>query len=465
MTSSVSAPGPAAADRRRIRRVLIANRGEIAVRIIRACRDRGLETIVAHSEADRDSLAVRMADRALNIGPPAARESYLNTDAILTAAIAAGADAVHPGYGFLAENAAFAAACAEHGLVFIGPRPNAVEVMGNKMAALGLADRIGIPTIPGSHEAVSAVDARRVVDEIGYPVILKAAGGGGGRGMRLVEAPDQLEDVLMAASAEASSAFGDGSIYVERFLANARHIEIQVAADSHGNVIHLGERDCTTQRRYQKLVEEGPSPAITPETRAAMGEAAVRLCHEVDYLGVGTVEFLFDRDRGTFHFIEMNTRLQVEHPVTEELTGIDLVSLQLAIADGEQLPVAQYDITIAGHAIEFRINAEDPDNGFTPSAGALERWVMPQGPGVRVDTHCYSGYRIPPYYDSLLAKIIVSGASRGEAIARSRRAFAELEVVGVSTTVPFHRWLLDHDDFIMGRTTTTWAERTWRKGA
>ena len=448
-----------------IRRVVVANRGEIAVRIIRACRDLGIETIVTYSEADADSLAVRLADRAVCIGPAAAARSYLQPDSILAAATALGADAVHPGYGFLAENADFAAACEEAGVRFVGPRPRAIELMGNKVAARRLAASLGVPLIPGTTEPVTAEDARRVADEIGYPVLLKAAAGGGGRGMRLVHDPAQLEDVLAGASSEAQAAFGDGSIYLEAYLPNARHIEIQVAFDADGNGIHLGERDCTMQRRYQKLVEEAPSPAIEAATRTAMGDAALRLCRDVEYLGVGTVEFLFDQDTGRFHFIEMNTRLQVEHPVTEEVTGLDLVALQLRIAAGEPLPVDQSAVTATGHAVEFRINAEDPGQDFRPTAGRLERWMPPGGPGVRVDTHCFPGYAVPPYYDSLLAKLIVRGATREEALARSRRALAEFEVAGVSTTVPFHRWLVEQPDFITSRTNTAWVEQTWSRSA
>jgi acetyl-CoA carboxylase biotin carboxylase subunit len=446
-----------------LRTVVVANRGEIAVRIIRACRDLGIGTIVTYSEADADSLAVRMADRAVRIGPPAAARSYLQADTILAAATALGADAIHPGYGFLAENAAFSAACEDAGVRFIGPRPRAVELMGNKVAARRLAGELGVPLIPGTTDPVSPEDARRVADEIGYPVLLKAAAGGGGRGMRLVSDPAQLEDVLAGASSEAQASFGDGSIYVEKYLGNARHIEIQVAFDAHGNGIHLGERDCTMQRRYQKLVEEAPSPAIDESTRTAMGDAALRLCREVDYRGVGTVEFLFDQDSGRFHFIEMNTRLQVEHPVTEEITGLDLVTLQLRVAAGEPLPLDQSSVHARGHAIEFRINAEDPELDFRPSAGRLERWSPPAGPGVRVDTHCTEGYAVPPYYDSLLAKLIVRGATRGEALARSRRALDEFVVAGVATTIPFHRWLVDQPDFGSSHTNTAWVERTWSR--
>jgi acetyl-CoA carboxylase biotin carboxylase subunit len=448
-----------------LRKVLVANRGEIAVRIIRACRDLGIETVLAYSEADASSMAVRMADRAVCIGPAPAAASYLRADAILAAASALGVDAIHPGYGFLAENAGFSAACADAGIRFVGPDARAVELMGNKMEARRLAASLDVPLIPGSTTPVSAGDAGRLADQIGYPVLLKAAAGGGGRGMRRVDDPAGLADVLAGASAEAQSAFGDGAIYVEKYLPNARHVEIQVAFDAHGAGVHLGERDCTMQRRYQKLVEEAPSPAIDPATRASMGEAALRLCREVDYRGVGTVEFLFDQDTGRYHFIEMNTRLQVEHPVTEEITRLDLVALQLRIAAGEPLPIEQADVSADGHAIEFRINAEDPAHDFRPSAGRLDRWQPPGGPGVRVDTHCEPGYAVPPYYDSLLAKLIVHGRSRDEALARSRRALAEFAVEGVATTIPFHRWLLDQPDFAASRTNTAWVEQTWSRSA
>jgi acetyl-CoA carboxylase biotin carboxylase subunit len=463
-----SAPAPSrdrAPEARRLRRVLIANRGEIAVRIVRACRDIGLESVVAYSEPDRGSLATRLADRAVCIGPARAAESYLNQDAILTAATALGADAIHPGYGFLAENASFATAVEDAGLAFIGPRPEAVELMGNKMEARRIAAALGLPVIPGSAGGIAAEEARGLVEEIGYPIIVKAAAGGGGRGMRLVATPAELEAVLAAASAEAMAAFGNGAVYVEKYLGNARHIEVQVAFDAHGRGIHLGERDCTVQRRFQKLIEESPSPALATETRTAIADAALTLCRHADYRGVGTVEFLYDQDARAFYFIEMNTRLQVEHPVTELVTGIDLVALQLRIGAGEALPFKQTDVGFDGHAIEFRINAEDPEREFTPAAGRLRSWSVPLGPGVRVDTHCEPGYLVPPFYDSLLAKVIVAGRDRHEVLARSRRALAELVVEGLPTTQGFHQWALDHEDFITGRTNTNWAERTWTRRA
>lgn len=443
------------------RRLLVANRGEIAVRIIRACRDLGIETVLVHSEADRESLAVRLADQAVCVGPAQPAASYLNVPAIMAAATALRVDAIHPGYGFLAESPTFVVACEAEGIRFVGPSVRSMELMGNKMAALRLAAEYGVPVIPGSGSSVAGADAELVADGLGYPVLVKAAAGGGGRGMRLVRDAAALHEVLADASAEAQSSFGDGSVYFEKYLPNARHVEIQVVFDQHGNGVHLGERDCTIQRRYQKLLEESPSPAVTPATRARMAEAALRLCRAADYRGVGTVEFLLDQDSGSFHFIEMNTRLQVEHPVTELVTGLDLVELQLRIATGERLPIRQRDVRLAGHAVELRVNAEDPWAGFRPSAGVLARWAPPLGPGVRVDTHCYPGYRVPPYYDSLLAKLVIWGASRPQALARARRALREFDVAGLDTTLPFHRWILDNDDFVGGFTSTGWAERAW----
>jgi acetyl-CoA carboxylase biotin carboxylase subunit len=464
VTATVDAPHLDTGSPRPLRRVLIANRGEIAVRVIRACRDLGIEAVVVYSEADRDSLAVELADRAVCVGPPAAAASYLNQEAIIAAAAGLGADAVHPGYGFLAENATFAAACEREGLRFIGPTAEAIELMGNKLAARRLADSLGVPVVPGSPEPVSEADAPAVAEAAGYPVILKAAAGGGGRGMRLARDREELASILGSASAEAKSAFGDGSIYVERYIGRARHIEVQVLFDGYGNGIHLGERDCTIQRRYQKLIEEAPS-GLDPSVRDVMTEAALRLCRHVGYRGVGTVEFIYDQDTGEPYFIEMNTRLQVEHPVTELVTGIDLVAAQLRVAAGERLWLDQGDVAMRGHAIEFRLNAEEPAANFRPGAGRLDAWSPPSGPGVRVDTHVRPGYTIPPYYDSLLAKVCVHGSDRPNALARARRALAELEVRGVPTTLPFHRWILEQADFMTNATSTAWAEQTWTPGA
>ena len=468
MTSSLPGSAGGAAPALPIRRILIANRGEIAVRIVRACHDLGIEAIVAFSEADRDSLGVRLADRAICIGPPQASASYLDQRTILAAALALGVDAIHPGYGFLAENAAFSAACAAEGIIFVGPPPHAITQMGNKVEARRLAIELDVPVIPGSPEPVGADAAIKVAEEVGYPVMLKASAGGGGRGMRLARDAAELAEILGSASAEAKAAFGDGAIYVERYVGRARHIEVQVVFDTHGNGISLGDRDCTIQRRYQKLIEEAPS-ALPGATKQAMSDAALQLCRHVGYTGVGTVEYLFDQDRQEFYFIEMNTRLQVEHPVTELVTGLDLVELQLRVAAGEPLPLTQADVRTLGHAIEFRINAEDPAAGFRPSAGTLAVWSPPSGPGVRVDTHCYAGYRVPPYYDSLLAKVIVWGADRASAYARARRALAEFEVTGLATTLPFHRWILDQrrlhrrpDQHRLDRADLAQGELRWR---
>jgi acetyl-CoA carboxylase biotin carboxylase subunit len=450
---------PSLPDRaKRLQRILIPNRGEIALRVIRACHDLGLTAILAHSDADRDSLPMRMADESVCLGPALPRASYLNADAVIAAALACSADAIHPGYGFLSENPRFIARCEEAGIVLIGPRPAGAELMGNKMKARAFAASVGLPLVPGSEKPVSPDHVVGMANTFEYPVIIKAAAGGGGRGMRLANDAASLVAQVASASAEAESAFGDGSIYVEKYLANARHVEVQVAFDERGGGIHLGERDCTIQRRYQKLVEEAPSAAIDDALREAMGHAALTLCREAHYRGVGTVEFLYDQDSRSFYFIEMNTRLQVEHPVTELVTGIDLVTLQFLIAEGCDLPLAQAEVGRRGHAIEFRVNAEDPTADFRPASGTVEAWSPPLGPGVRVDTHCYVGYRVPPFYDSLLAKVVVWGASRAEALARARRALGEFEIGGIRTTLPFHQWLLDQQDFIEMKTNTGWAE-------
>ncbi|MFB3738152.1 MAG: acetyl/propionyl/methylcrotonyl-CoA carboxylase subunit alpha [Candidatus Velamenicoccus archaeovorus] len=449
-----------------IQRLLIANRGEIAVRIIRACRDLGIEAVVTYSEADRDSLAVRMADRAICVGPGQPSASYLNIANILGAAIGWHCDAVHPGYGFLAEHAGFANACEEAGLRFVGPRSETIQLLGDKIAARRTAQELGIPVLPGSASSVRDVAAARELGErLGYPLLIKAGGGGGGRGLRLVEDPEQLEGALAIASSEASAAFQNDAVYIEKYVRHARHVEIQVAVDPQGQAVHFGERDCSIQRNYQKLVEESPSPAVSPAIRERMAGSALRLVRHVGYLGVGTVEFLLDQDSDEFFFIEMNTRLQVEHPVTEIVTGVDLVILQLEIASGRPLSLQQRDIGLSGHAIEFRINAEDPARGFLPSAGRLDVWHAPQGPWIRTDTHCYPGYVVPPFYDSLLAKVIVSGATREEALRRARRALAEHEVLGVPTSLTFHRWLLEQEDFVGGTAHTAWTREAWNGGA
>jgi acetyl-CoA carboxylase biotin carboxylase subunit len=446
-----------------IRRLLIANRGEIALRVIRACRDLGIETVVAFSEADRDSMAVRMADRGICIGPPPAASSYLNIGGIVTAASASRCDAIHPGYGFLAENADFASVCEAEGITFVGPRSETIALLGDKIAARRTAQQLDVPVIPGSPSDVSDIDGAAGLGEtIGFPLLIKAGGGGGGRGLRLVESPDQLARSLSSAAGEAGLAFGNNALYIEKFITRARHIEVQIAADGHGNVLHYGERDCTVQRNYQKLVEEAPSPAISAQTREEIAATAVRLMKGVDYRGAGTVEFLLDWNSGEFYFIEVNTRIQVEHPVTEIVTGHDLIALQLQIAGGAALHVDQDEVGMRGHAIEFRINAEDPYIDFRPSAGLIEQWQLPEGPGVRVDTHCFPGYEVPPFYDSLLAKLIVYGVTREEALRRAQRALAEFVIVGVDSTIGFHQWLLENEDFLTGQVDTAWVAKNWR---
>lgn len=443
---------------RRIRRVLIANRGEIALRVIRACQELDIETVAVFSEADRDSAPVRMADRSVCIGAAAARESYLDPKRILGAAVALKVDAIHPGYGFLSENAAFAELVGREGIIFVGPSPQAIRSMGDKAMARRLAREAGVPTTPGSEGILNdASHAMRLAEQMGYPVLLKASAGGGGRGMRVVHSPDQIESAFHEASREARAAFGDGAMYLEKFMTSIRHIEIQVLGDGE-SVLHLGERDCSTQRRNQKLVEESPSPILDPKLREAIGEAAVRLCRHVGYTSAGTVECMLDPASGEFYFMEMNTRIQVEHPVTEMVSGLDLVKAQLRIADGEGLPMRQQDVRLHGHAIECRINAEDPERDFAPSPGVIRSFSPPGGAGVRVDSHLFSGYRVPPHYDSLLAKVICWGVDRAEAIARMRRALDELVIDGVATTSGFHRRLLASEDFRAGRVHTRFVQ-------
>jgi len=435
------------------KRVLMANRGEVAVRIIRACRELGVEAVAVYSTADRDSLHVKLADRAVHIGPPLPAESYLRIPSLVAAATTTECDAVHPGWGFLAENAAFALACEDNDLVFIGPRAETIETMGDKIAAKEAMAEAGVPLVPGSDGAVDFEQAREVASEVGFPVLLKASAGGGGRGMRLVESADELDAAYRTASSEAQSAFGDGSLYLEKAVVGARHVEIQVLGDGEGAVLTLGERDCSIQRRHQKLVEESPSPAVTDEVRTEMEGAAQRACEALRYLGAGTIEFLLDAD-GRFYFIEMNTRLQVEHPVTELVTGCDLAHAQLAVAAGEGLP-QEGRVSLRGHAIEFRINAEDPAQDFRPAPGVVSRFRPPLGPGVRVDTHVEEGYTIPPFYDSLIAKVIVWGENREVAIARGRRALSELELDGVPTTRELALEIVSSEEFGSGDYTTS----------
>ena len=442
-----------------MRRVLIANRGEIAVRINRSCRDLGIETVQVYSEADRDSLAVRLADRAVCIGGPRSSDSYLNQAVLVKAAKAFMADAVHPGYGFLSENPVFAALVASEGLTWIGPDAGVIRLMGNKAAARKAAADAGLKTTPGSRGIVADwQEAGRVGDTIGYPLILKASAGGGGRGMRLVNERAELQAAFAQAQKEALMAFGDGSLYVERFLTRVRHVEVQVLGDA-TTMLHLGERDCSTQRRNQKLVEESPGAGLPDRMRNDMCNAAAQLAQSVGYTSAGTIEFIVDVDAQQFYFMEMNTRIQVEHPVTEMVTGRDLVKSQLRIAAGEGVGMAQRDIVATGHAIECRINAEDPDHDFRPSPGTISGLMIPGGPGVRVDTHVFHGYTIPPFYDSLIAKLICWGADRHEAIARMQRALGEMAVDGVRTTIPFHRQLLDDPVFREGRMTTRYVEQ------
>jgi acetyl-CoA carboxylase biotin carboxylase subunit len=440
-------------------KILVSNRGEIAVRIIRACRELGIRTVAIFSEADREALHVLMADEAYLVGPPPARESYLAIEKVIRVARESGAEAVHPGYGFLAENAAFAEACRAAGLVFIGPSPDAIRTMGDKAAARRAAIQMGVLVVPGTTEPIeSDAEALRVVQEVGFPVMIKAAMGGGGKGMRLVRRPEQLASALRLARSEARSAFGDAAVYVERYLEEPRHIEVQVLADSHGTTIHLGERECSIQRRHQKLIEESPSPLVDAAMRARMGEAATRVAAAVGYVNAGTVEFLADEQKN-FYFLEMNTRLQVEHPVTEMVTGMDLVKEQIRIAAGEKLGYGQADVRWTGWAIECRIYAEDPYRKFMPSPGKLATLRPPGGPWVRDDSGVYEGYTIPVHYDSLISKLVVWGVDRGEAIARMARALGEYRIGGVRTTIPALQQIMTNPDFVAGRLSTHFLDR------
>ena len=440
-------------------KVLIANRGEIAVRILRTCREMGIPAVVAFSEPDRESLAVRLADEAICIGPAESRRSYLNQPALISAALITGCDAIHPGYGFLSEDASFAEACAVHDLAFIGPRAQVLERFASKYAVRRMLAANGLPTVPGSTGIVADLqDALVQAEAAGYPVLLKPSAGGGGRGMRLVRSPREMETQLPLARSEARAAFGDDSLYFERWIEDNRHVEVQVLIDSHGNGIHLGERDCSVQRRHQKIIEEGPSPAMDQPARERLRDLAIRSVRAAGYENAGTLEFLLDRE-GNFYFIEINCRIQVEHPVTEMLTGIDLVAEQIRIAAGEPLTMTQEQVALRGHAIEFRITAEDPHDNFAPQSGMVSEVELPGGAGVRVDTHLYPGYEIPPYYDSLLAKLIVWGEDRAEALARSRRALAELRIDGVKTNLPFHRAIVDNAAFVDAEVSTSLLDR------
>ena len=439
-------------------KVLIANRGEIALRVIRACREMGIQTVAVYSQADSESLHVKLADEAFCIGPAAAVRSYLHIPALISTAVVTGADAIHPGYGFLAENANFAQICADHKVKFIGPSVAAIRGMGDKSTAREVMRKAGVPIVPGTQGLVDDErEAFSVADDIGFPVIVKATAGGGGKGMRVARDAAELSRALNAAKTEAQAAFGDGGVYIEKYLKPIRHIEIQVMADAHGNVIHLGERDCSVQRRHQKLIEEAPSPVITPEIRAKMGEAAVKAAKNIGYEGAGTVEFIFADNK--FYFMEMNTRIQVEHPVTEMITGFDLIKEQICVASGLKLSIKQEDVSFFGHAIECRINAEDPDRNFMPSPGRIDAYIAPGGPGVRIDSHCYPGYSIPPNYDSLLSKLICWGRTRQEAIQRMQRALDEYAITGIFTTIPFHQRVLSHPIFQRGDVSTDFIEK------
>lgn len=448
----------------KLNRVLIANRGEIAVRVIKACFDEGIESVLAVSEADRGSLGAQLADQVVCIGPAAAAESYLDIDRVVSAAKVTGCDALHPGYGFLSERPELSAECAEAGVVFIGPSAEAMRRSGDKATARALAKELDVPINEGSDVIESEAQARGIAAEIGYPVLLKASAGGGGRGMRLVESEAELASAFAQAHGEAQAAFGDGRLFVERYVRHARHVEVQVLGDAAGNVVHVGNRDCTLQRRYQKLVEEAPAYGLSPELDAQISDAAVRLIGALDYTGAATCEFLVDPDRESAGFLEINARLQVEHPVSEVVTGVDVVREMLRIAGGEGLSVSQEDIQISGHAIEVRINAESPERDFAPAPGTLEQWAAPLATDVRVDTACFPGWSIPPFYDSLLAKVIASGPDREAALARMRQALRHLRVEGVETTAGFALDLLSHPDVVAGKVHTKWVEEEFLDG-
>ncbi|MGE5250962.1 MAG: acetyl-CoA carboxylase biotin carboxylase subunit [Bacteroidota bacterium] len=441
------------------KKVLVANRGEIAVRIIRACRDLGIETVAVYSEADRQALHVRYAAEAYLLGPAPSRESYLRADKILDIARKSGADAIHPGYGFLAEREDFAEACQDAGIAFIGPRPSSIAAMGDKAVARATVIKAGVPVVPGTEDVGNMTDddLLAIAPRVGFPLLIKATAGGGGKGMREVGSIEDMPLLLQSARREAEASFGDGNVYLERLVEGARHIEFQILADSHGNVIHLGERECSLQRRHQKLVEESLSPFMDDELRAKMGAVAVKAAQAVDYVNAGTIEFLVDKERN-YYFLEMNTRLQVEHPITERVTGVDIVAEQIRIARGRQLSYTQDQIQFSGHAIECRINAEDPFNNFLPSTGRITHSLLPTGPGVRVDTGVYPGFEITPYYDPMIAKLIVWGETRAQAILRMRRALDEYRIVGVRTNIPFHQTMMDSHRFMAGQYDTRFVE-------
>jgi acetyl-CoA carboxylase biotin carboxylase subunit len=442
-------------------RVLVANRGEIALRVIRACFDEGITSVLAVSEADRDSLPARAADEVVVIGPATATASYLNVGAVVSAALLLGCDGLHPGYGFLSERPELSEACERYGITFVGPPPEVIRRGGDKIEARELARSLGIPVGAGSGSVSGAAEAAAVAAEVGYPVLLKAAAGGGGRGMRRVGTPSELPDAVARASSEAQAAFGDGRLYVEHYITDARHVEVQVLGDAYGTIVHLGDRDCSYQRRYQKLVEEAPAVGVPDALRREIADAAVRLMSALDYVGAGTVEFLVDTATNTFSFLEVNTRVQVEHPITEVVTGVDIVREQLRVAGGQPLSFAQDDVRFTGHAVEFRINAEAPLAGFVPSPGTLGVWAPPTGAGIRTDTHCFTGYRVPSHYDSLLAKFICHGEDRAAAFDLASRALDSFAVEGVETTLTLHRALARHPDVLANRITTRWVEESF----
>jgi acetyl-CoA carboxylase biotin carboxylase subunit len=442
-----------------VTRVLVANRGEIAVRVIRACQSLGIESVAAVSDADRESMAAKIANRAVCIGPARSTDSYLKVENIIAAAQGTSCDAIHPGYGFLSERAALAEACVDNKITFIGPSAENIMMMGDKLEARKIACNAGVPLVPGSDHARNPREAALLANDIGFPLLLKASAGGGGRGIKLVSNASEIEDTFRTAAAEARAAFGNDTLYMERYVGNARHIEVQILGDQHGNVIHLGERDCSLQRRHQKIVEEAPAYAVAPEVRAQMCHAAATLARSIGYQSAGTIEFIYDNDSQDYYFLEMNTRIQVEHPITEMITGVDLVAQQLRIARGEPLPFKQADITFTGHAIECRITAESPQHSFRPCPGLISEWQGPVGPGIRLDTHCYSGYFVPPYYDSLLAKLIVHASSRTESADQTNRALDNFHVSGIDTLIPFLKVVIADDEYRAGKVNTRWLEK------
>ena len=445
----------------KISRVFVANRGEIAVRILKACRELGVESVLGVSEADRDSLPARIADRVVCIGPPQPLKSYLRVNTIITAALGTGSDAIHPGYGFLAEQPELAQACSDNGVIFVGPSPDNIRKMGDKLLARKMVKELGVPVIPGSELVHDFEQALAAAEQVGFPVLLKAAAGGGGKGMKTVKHPHNLKTVFQEASAEARTAFGDDRIYVEHLIPNARHIEVQILADRFGNIVHLFERDCSLQRRYQKMIEEAPSPVVSEGMREQICKAAIRIADHVRYENAGTIEMILDQDNGRFYFLEMNTRIQVEHPVTEMITGKDLVQEQIRIAMGHPISFSQEAVAMKGHAIECRINAEAPKANFLPSPGKIIDWSAPEGDGIRVDSHCYKGYSVTPFYDSLLAKLIVKGDDRPQAVARMDSALADFVVTGVSTTIPFYKSLMKNPEYLSGKINTRWVEQVF----